>query len=227
MGKRLENIKSKLDLKKKYSIEEAVKILKEVSNAKFDETFEIHIKLGIDPKKADQTVRGTVNLPHGTGKKVRVGVIAKGEKLIEAKNSGADVVGSTEMIDEIMKGKIDFDVLIVTPDLMKDIAKLGKILGPKGLMPNPKTGTVTFEIEKTVKEIKSGRIEFKNDSSGIIHTICGKKSFSEQALVENINAIIDAVIKLKPSTSKGKYIQSAFLSTTMGPGLALNIDKYV
>lgn len=227
MGKRLDNIKSKIDLNKKYSIEDAVNILKEVSNAKFDETVELHIKLGIDPKKADQTVRGTINLPHGTGKKVRVGVIAKGEKLIEAKNSGADVVGSNEMIEDIMKGKIDFDVLIVTPDLMKDIAKLGKILGPKGLMPNPKTGTVTFDIEKTVKEIKAGRIEFKNDPSGIVHTICGKKSFSQQALVENINTIIDTIIKSKPSTSKGKYIQSAYLSTTMGPGLALNIDKYI
>ncbi|MCX7641776.1 MAG: 50S ribosomal protein L1 [Elusimicrobiales bacterium] len=226
-GKRLENIKSKIDLNKKYTIEEAVKILKEVSNAKFDETVELHIRLGIDPKKADQAVRGTVALPHGTGKKVKVGVIAKGEKLIEAKNSGADVVGSTELIDEISKGKIDFDVLIVTPDLMKDIAKLGKILGPKGLMPNPKTGTVTFDIDKTVKEIKAGRIEFKNDSAGIIHTICGKKSFSIDNLVENINTIIDTVLKLKPSTSKGKYIISAYVSTTMGPGLSLNIDKYI
>lgn len=227
MGKRLQNLKNKLDLNKKYSIEEAVKILKENANAKFDETVELHVKLGIDPKKADQTVRGTVALPHGTGKKVRVGVIAKGEKLIEAKNSGADVVGSTELVDEISKGKINFDVLIVTPDLMKDIAKLGKILGPKGLMPNPKTGTVTFEIEKTVKEIKSGRIEFKNDPQGIVHTICGKRSFSENALVDNINTIVDAILKLKPSTSKGKYILSAYLSTTMGPGLALNIDKYI
>ena len=227
MGKRLEAIKKKIDLKKKYSIEEAVKILKENSNAKFDETFELHIKLGIDPKKADQNVRGTVLLPHGSGRKVRVGVIAKGEKLIEAKNSGADVVGSNEMIDEIAKGKIEFDVLIVTPDLMKDIAKLGKILGPKGLMPNPKTGTVTFDIEKTVKEIKSGRVEFKNDPQGIVHVICGKRSFSENALVENINAVIDAVLKLKPPTSKGKYILSAYLSTTMGPGLALNIEKYL
>lgn len=227
MGKRIENIKKNIDLEKKYSVEEAVKILKEVSNAKFDETFEIHIKLGIDPKKADQTVRGTVSLPHGTGKKVRVAVIAKGEKIIEAQKSGADVVGSNELIDEIAKGRMDFDVLIVTPDIMKDIAKLGKVLGPKGLMPNPKTGTVTFDIEKTVKEIKAGKIEFKNDAAGIVHTICGKKSFPENAIVENVNSIIDAVLKLKPSTSKGKYILSATLSTTMGPGLKLQVDKYI
>lgn len=226
MGKRLESIKSKIDLKKRYTVEEAVRILKENANAKFDETVELHVRLGIDPKKADQTVRGSVVLPHGSGKKVRVGVIAKGEKLIEARNSGAEVVGSTEMIEEIAKGKIDFDVLIVTPDLMKDIAKLGKILGPKGLMPNPKTGTVTFDIEKTVKEIKAGRIEFKNDSQGIIHTICGKVSFPENALCENINAIMDAILKLKPPAAKGKYILSAHLATTMGPGLALNIERY-
>ncbi len=227
MGKRLENIKSKIDLKKRYTLEEAVKIIKEIEGAKFDETVELHIKLGIDPKKADQNVRGTVVLPHGSGKSVRVAVIAKGEKLIEAKNSGADVVGSNELIDEISKGRIDFDVLIVTPDLMKDIAKLGKILGPKGLMPNPKTGTVTFDIDKTVKEIKSGRIEFKNDPAGIVHTICGKKSFSENAIVENAKAVIDAVLKQKPSTSKGKYIESIHISTTMGPGLKIAVDKYI
>lgn len=227
MGKRLENIKKAIDLNKRYTIEEAVKILKEKANAKFDETIELHIKLGIDPKKADQNVRGTIPLPHGTGKNVRVCVIAKGEKLIEAKESGADMVGSVELIDEISKGKIDFDVLVVTPDLMKDVAKLGKILGPKGLMPNPKTGTATFEIASAVKQIKAGRIEFKNDPYGIVHVLCGKKSFSEDALVENIKAIIDAIIKAKPSTSKGKYIESITLSSTMGPGIKLKIEKEI
>lgn len=227
MGKRIENLKKEIDLKKEYTIEEAVKILKEKSNAKFDETFELHIRLGIDPKKADQNVRGAIPLPHGTGKKVRVAVIAKGEKIFEAKESGADIVGSTELIDEIAKGKIDFDVLVVTPDVMKDIAKLGKILGPKGLMPNPKTGTVTFDIKSVVKEIKAGRVEFKNDFFGIVHVPCGKKSFDEKALIENINAIIDSIIKAKPQTSKGKYIISAHLSTTMGPGLKLKLTKEI
>ncbi|MGC8867323.1 MAG: 50S ribosomal protein L1 [Elusimicrobiales bacterium] len=227
MGKRLKNIKSKIDLKKKYSLDEAIKILKEIDGAKFDETVELHIKLGIDPKKADQNIRGSVVLPHGTGKSVRVAVIAKGEKLIEAKNSQADLVGSNELIDEISKGKTDFDVLVVTPDLMKDIAKLGKILGPKGLMPNPKTGTVSFDIEKTVKEIKSGRIEFKNDPSGIVHTVCGKKSFPQEKLVENADAVIDAILKLKPSSCKGRYIESIHISTTMGPGLEIAVDKYI
>ncbi len=227
MGKRLENIKKEIDLSRKYTIEEAVKILKEKSNAKFDETVELHIKLGIDPKKADQNVRGVVVLPHGTGKKVRVGVIAKGEKLIEAQNAGADVVGSNEFIDEISKGKIDFDILITTPDMMKDIAKLGKILGPKGLVPNPKTGTVTFEVEKAIKEAKAGRVEYKNDSSGIIHVGCGKKSFDEKALFENIKAVVDAVIKSKPQASKGKYILSVYLSTTMGPGIPVKLEKEI
>ncbi|MBP7796898.1 MAG: 50S ribosomal protein L1 [Elusimicrobiales bacterium] len=225
MGKRIENVKKSMDLDKRYSVEDAVKLIKEKANAKFDETVELHIKLGIDPKKADQNVRGTIPLPHGTGKKIRVAVIAKGEKVNEAKEAGADLVGSTEIIDEISKGKIDFDVLVVTPDIMKDIAKLGKILGPKGLMPNPKSGTVTFSIGPAVKEIKAGRIEFKNDAYGIIHTGCGKKSFSDTDLVENIKAIIDSVIKAKPSTSKGKYIQSIYLSSTMGPGIPVKFEE--
>lgn len=227
MGKRIENIKKGINLEKKYTVEEAVKLLKEKANAKFDETVELHVRLGIDPKKADQNVRGTTPLPHGTGKKVRVAVIAKGEKLMEAKESGADLTGSTELIDEISKGKIDFDVLVVTPDVMKDVAKLGKVLGPKGLMPNPKTGTVTFEVGAVVKEIKSGRVEFKNDAYGIVHVGCGKKSFNENALVENIKTVIDAIIKAKPSTSKGKYINSVFISTTMGPGIPVNIGQEI
>jgi large subunit ribosomal protein L1 len=227
MGKRIENIKKGLDTSKKYSTEDAVKIIKEKANAKFDETVELHIKLGIDPKKADQNVRGTIPLPYGTGKKVTVAVIAKGEKVNEAKEAGADIVGSTEIIDEISKGKINFDVLVVTPDLMKDIAKLGKVLGPKGLMPNPKSGTVTFSIGPAVKEIKAGRIEFKNDAYGILHIGCGKKSFSENDLAGNVKAIIDAVNRAKPATAKGKYIQSVYLSSTMGPGIPVKVEEEV
>ncbi|MEF3280431.1 MAG: 50S ribosomal protein L1 [Elusimicrobiota bacterium] len=226
MGKRIDNIKKGIDLNKKYSIEEAIDIIKNIPSVKFDETVELHLKLGIDPKKADQNVRGTTPLPHGTGKKVRVCVIAKGEKIIEAKNAGADLVGSNEIIDDISKGKVDFDAVVVTPDLMKDIAKLGKILGPKGLMPNPKTGTVTFEIANVVKEIKAGRVEYKNDAYGIVHVGCGKKSFNKEALVENIKTIIDAVIKSKPSSSKGKYLESATISTTMGPGLKIKLEEF-
>ncbi len=227
MGKRLENIKKGIDLNREYKVEEAVSLLKKSANAKFDETVELHFKLGIDPKQADQMIRGTVSLPHGTGKKIRVAVIAKGEKLLEGKNSGADKVGSAEMIEEISAGKIDFDVLVVTPDLMKDLAKLGKVLGPKGLMPNPKSGTVTFEIEKTVKELKAGRMEYKNDPQGIVHMMCGKVSFPEASLVENVKAAIETISKAKPSSSKGVYLQSITLSSTMGPGLKLQIEKKI
>jgi len=226
MGKRLENIKKGIE-KKEYKVEEAVNLIKKSATAKFDETVELHFKLGIDPKQADQNIRGTINLPHGSGKKVRVAVIAKGEKLLEAKKSGADIVGGQELIDEIALGKMDFDVLVVTPDLMKDIARLGKILGPKGLMPNPKSGTVTFDIEKTVKELKAGRIEYKNDPQGIVHIICGKASFSESQLIENINSIIDTIYRSKPSTSKGIFMQSITLSSTMGPGIKIAIEKKI
>lgn len=227
MGKRLENIKKGIDLEKEYKVEEAVALLKKSANAKFDETVELHFKLGIDPKQADQMIRGTVSLPHGTGKKIRVAVIAKGEKLLEAKNSGADKVGSAEMIEEISAGKMDFDILVVTPDLMKDLAKLGKVLGPKGLMPNPKSGTVTFEIAKTVKELKAGRMEYKNDPQGIVHMMCGKVSFPEASLVENIKSAIETITRAKPSSSKGVYLQSVTLSSTMGPGLRIFIEKKI
>ncbi|GAB4032333.1 MAG: 50S ribosomal protein L1 [Elusimicrobiota bacterium] len=227
MGKRLDNIKKGIDLDKEYKVEEAVAILKKSANVKFDETVELHFKLGIDPKQADQMIRGTVSLPHGTGKKIRVAVIAKGEKLLEAKNSGADKVGSAEMIEEISAGKMDFDVLVVTPDLMKDLAKLGKVLGPKGLMPNPKSGTVTFEIAKTVKELKTGRMEYKNDPQGIVHMMCGKVSFPEASLVDNVKSAIETITRAKPSSSKGVYLQSVTLSSTMGPGLRIYIEKKI
>ncbi len=215
----------KIDKAKLYSISEAVKILKQSAKTKFDETVEIAVRLGIDPKQTDQTVRGTVSLPHGTGKTKKIVVIAKGEKVKEAETSGADFSGSEDMIEKISKGWMDFDAIVATPDIMKDLAKLGKILGPRGLMPNPKTGTVTFDIAKTVKEIKAGRVEFKNDPQGIVHCTVGKLSFDENKLVENAKAIISTVISLKPASSKGQYIKSTAISSTMGPGIKVKIEE--
>lgn len=219
MGKRIENIKKGLDLLKKYKVEEAVAMIKKNASAKFDETIEVHMKLGIDVKHSDQQVRSTVSLPHGTGKTKRVSVIAKGEKVKEAEAAGADRTGGAELIDSIFKGEIDFDVLVITPDMMKDAAKLGKVLGPRGLMPNPKSGTVTFDLARTVKELKAGRIEFKADPQGIVHAPAGKASFPEKNLAENVQSVIDAVLKAKPSSSKGVYVQSVYVSSTMGPGI--------
>jgi len=222
MGKRIANIKKGLDLVKKYKLEEAVEMIKKNATAKFDETVEVHLKLGIDVKHSDQQVRSTVSLPHGTGKTKKVAVIAKGEKVKEAEAAGADLIGGMELVDTIFKGTIDFDVLVITPDMMKDAAKLGKVLGPRGLMPNPKSGTVTFELTKTVKELKAGRIEFKADPQGIVHAPAGKASFPAGSLVENVQTIIDAVVKAKPSSSKGVYVQSVYVSSTMGPGVPVD-----
>jgi large subunit ribosomal protein L1 len=219
MGKRIENLKKGLDLAKKYSVKEAVAMLKKTSNAKFDETVEVHLKLGIDVKQSDQQVRSTVALPHGTGKTKKIAVIAKGEKEKEAQAAGADVFGGADLIEKIFGGFMDFDILVVTPDMMKDAAKLGKTLGPKGLMPNPKSGTVTFDVARTVKELKAGRIEFKADPQGIVHAVAGKISFPEDKLSENVQAVIDAVQKVKPSASKGVYMQSVFVSSSMGAGI--------
>ena len=225
MGKRIENLKKGLDLAKKYSVKEAVALIKKTSNAKFDETVEVHLKLGVDVKQSDQQVRSTVALPHGTGKTKKIAVIAKGEKEKEAQAAGADVYGGAELIEKIFGGFMDFDILVVTPDMMKDAAKLGKTLGPKGLMPNPKSGTVTFDVAKTVKELKAGRIEFKADPQGIVHAVAGKLSFPEEKLVENVQTVIDAVLKVKPSSSKGVYMESVFLSSTMGAGIAVAVDQ--
>ncbi len=222
MGKRLENTKKTLDLNKKYKVEEAVALVKKSANAKFDETVEVHIKLGIDVKQSDQQVRSVVGLPHGTGKSKKVAVIAKGEKEKEAQDAGAEITGGADLIEKIFKGFMEFDVLVVTPDMMKDAAKLGKVLGPRGLMPNPKSGTVTFDLARTVKELKAGRIEFKADAQGIVHAPAGKASFPEKNLVENVQSIIDAVMKVKPSSSKGVYMQSVFVSSTMGPGIPVD-----
>jgi large subunit ribosomal protein L1 len=227
MGKRMEKLSKNIDKTKTYTVEQAVGIIKKSANAKFDETVELHAKLGIDVKKADQKIRTTVTLPAGTGKTRKIAVIAKGEKVTEAKNAGADLVGTADLIEEIKKGRMDFDILVATPDVMKDLAKVGKILGPRGLMPNPKSGTVTFELEETIKELKKGRVEFKVDDYGIVHAPVGRASFEENKLCENIKAVLAAIIRAKPQSSKDVYLQSVFLTTTMGPSVRVEIKpKY-
>lgn len=208
-----------VDKNKLYPLADAVKLVKKSAIAKFDETIEIHIRLGIDAKQTDQNVRGTVNLPHGSGKSRKVAVIAMGEKLKEAESSGADFSGGDDLIEKISKGWMEFDVLVATPDSMRNISRLGKLLGPRGLMPNPKSGTVTFDIANTVKEIKTGRVEFKNDSYGIIHSAVGKASFTEEQLVENIKHLVSSIVKMKPAASKGSFLRKVSLSSTMGPGI--------
>ncbi len=222
MGKRLEAVTKSIDTQKLYPLGEAVALVKKGATAKFDETVELHIRLGIDVKQSDQQVRGTVNLPHGTGKSKKVAVLAKGEKQKEAQAAGADVVGADDLIERISHGFMEFDVLVATPDMMKDASKLGKTLGPRGLMPNPKSGTVTFDVGKTVKELKAGRVEFKADDLGILHLGIGKASFPENKIEANVRAVLETVIKAKPASSKGVYLRSVTLSSTMGPGIHLD-----
>ena len=219
MSKRLKETSKLVDKNKLYTMAEAVDLAKKTAKAKFDETVEIHIRLGIDPKQSDQIVRGTVALPHGIGKTRKIAVIAKGDKLKDAIAAGADEAGFEDLIEKIAKGWFEFDVLVATPDTMKDLTKLGKVLGPKGLMPNPKSGTVTFEISKAVKELKLGRIEYKNDAYGILHCAIGKASFETEKLAQNAKVLLDAVLRSKPSTSKGQYIKSISVASTMGPGI--------
>jgi large subunit ribosomal protein L1 len=216
-----------VDPNKLYSIKDAASLVKQTAKAKFDESVEIHVRLGIDPKQSDQIVRGTILLPNGIGKTRKVAVIAKGEKQLEAKDAGADNFGSTELVEEISKGWLDFDVLVATPDSMKDLSKVAKILGPKGLMPNPKAGTVTFDIKETVKALKKGRVEYKNDSYGIIHCSVGKASFEQEKLAENIAAFVEAVLKSKPSAAKGQYVKSISISSTMGPGIYIDHNQKI
>lgn len=227
-SKRYRQIEDLLE-KREYSLDEAVNILKKTASARFDESVEIALKLGVDPRRAEQAVRGTVTLPHGLGKPVRVLVIAKGDKANEAERAGADYVGYEEYIEKIQKENwLDFDVVIATPDAMKDLGRLGRILGPRGLMPNPKSGTVTLDIESTVQEVKAGKIDFRVDKTGIIHTSVGKASFEAPKLKDNIKTLIQTVIKLKPATSKGAYLRSVYLSNTMGPGIRMvaNMQEY-
>lgn len=207
---------------KEYELEKALELAKKTATAKFAESVELAIKLNVDPKKSEQIVRGAVLFPHGIGRKVKIIVFAKGEKEKEAKEAGADEVGFTDLIDKITKGWLDFDVAIATPDVMKDISKLGKVLGTKGLFPNPKTGTVTFDVGKAVREFKKGKLEYKTDAGGVIHSIIGKASFSVEQLTENANTLIDAVLKVKPTGIKGEYVESVSVCSTMGPGIKLN-----
>ena len=205
------------------TLDEAIPILKKVKYAKFDESLEIALLLGVDPKHADQMVRGTVVLPHGTGASKKVLVIATGEKLKEAEKAGADHVGGVEMVQKIQEGWLDFDAVVATPDTMKDVGKLGKVLGPKGLMPNPKTGTVSFDVAKAVQEIKAGKVEFRVDKTSIIHVAFGKSSFDEKKLLDNARALVAAVMRAKPPTAKGKYLRSAYVSSSMSPSVRLDL----
>ena len=221
-GKKYLEAKNKIDRSKRYEMEEGVKLLIETSYAKFDEGVDLAIRLGVDPKKADQMVRGTVVLPNGTGKKVRVLVFGKGQKEKEALDAGADIVGGEDLIEKISKGWLEFDKAIATPDMMGLVSKLGKILGPRGLMPNPKVGTVTFDLERAIKEIKAGKVEFKVEKAGVIHVPVGKVSFGFDRLLENIKTLLEVILRAKPPTSKGVYLRSIALSTTMGPGIKID-----
>jgi large subunit ribosomal protein L1 len=220
-GKRLRAAREGLDPLKRYGVAEAVHLLKARSKVKFDETVELAMNLGVDPRHADQMVRGVVALPNGTGKKLRVAVFAKGEKADEARAAGADIVGAEDLAAKIQEGQIDFDRCIATPDMMQVVGRLGKILGPRGLMPNPRVGTVTADVAQAVKDAKGGQVEFRVEKAGIVHAGVGKVSFTEDQLVQNVRALIDAVMKAKPSGAKGTFVKSIALTTTMGPGLRI------
>jgi large subunit ribosomal protein L1 len=223
-SKRIREIASKVDLEKKYSLQEAVEILKNCPAVKFDQTVEIALVTGIDSKKSDQQVRGTVSLPNGSGKRIVLVVIARSDKHKEAIDAGADFVGSDDLIEKIKGGWTDFNVIIATPDMMREVGKLGKVLGPRGLMPTPKAGTVTNDVSKAVREAKAGKIEYKTDKTGAINSLVGKLSFEPVKLVQNIKALIEAILKSKPATAKGQYIKGLCLSSTMGPGLRIDLS---
>lgn len=225
MGKKMEEAKSKFDVKTPRSLEEAVESVKGSAFAKFDESVDIVLSLGVDPRKSDQMVRGSVVLPHGSGKTVRVLVFAKGEKEKEATDAGADFVGAEDLVEKIQKGWLDFDKAVATPDVMGLVGRIGKILGPRGLMPNPKLGTVTFDVGKAVSDLKAGKVEFKVEKTGLVHLSVGKVSFDKQKLVDNIKESLDAIQKAKPQTSKGKYLKKMAISSTMGPGFAVNLES--
>src|ERR671934_1897727 len=224
-GKRYRQAAENLDRDNLYQPGEAIHLLKEWPAAKFDETVEVSKRLGVDPRKADQMIRGTVSLPHGTGKSVRVAAFAVGDKAREAREAGADLVGGEELVEEVLKGNIDFDAAVATPDMMPTVGKAGRVLGPRGLMPNPKAGTVTPDIGKAVRDIKAGKLEYRVDRQANLHLVIGKRSFDPQALAENYLAVVDEILRAKPSSAKGKYVKTATLSTTMGPGIRLDPSR--
>jgi large subunit ribosomal protein L1 len=222
MGKHYRNAAEKVDTEKKYLLKEAIDLVKQCAFTKFDETVDLALNLGVDPRKSDQMVRGTVVLPHGRGKKVRVVVFAKGEKAMEASDAGVEFVGAEDLVEKITGGWLDFDKAVATPDLMGMVSRLGKILGPRGMMPNPKSGTVTFDVKKAVKDIAAGKVDYKAEKSGVIHVPIGKVSFDNQKLLENARAVLSSIIKAKPATSKGKYLKKLTLSSTMGVGIPVD-----
>jgi len=224
-GKNYRAALNKVDRNQRYLLEDSLRLAKETARAKFDETVEMAIRLGVDPRQADQNIRGTVTLPHGMGKSVRVLAFAKGDKEKEAQDAGADFVGSDELIKKISDGWLDFDKAVATPDMMGAVGRIGKILGPRGLMPNPKTGTVAMEIGKAVKEIKAGKLEFRVDKAGIIHVPVGKASFGPEQLIDNAKAVLGSIIRAKPASAKGNYIKGVTVATTMGPGIKINLAQ--
>lgn len=225
MSKKHNIAKEKIDRTKQYDIKEAVDLVKKLVHTKFDETVDLAIRLGIDPKKSDQMVRGSVVLPHGLGKKVRVLVFAKGEKAMEAQSAGADFVGAEDLVEKIQGGWVDFDKVVATPDLMGLVGKLGKVLGPRGLMPNPKSGTVTFDVGKAVKDITAGKADYRAEKAGVVHVSIGKVSFEGDKLIDNAVTVIKSIEKAKPSTSKGKYLKKVSISSTMGVGVPVNVSS--
>ena len=225
VGKKYKAVLAKVDRNKRYSVEEGIALVKTTASKKFDESVDVAINLGVDPKHADQMVRGAVVLPNGLGKTVRVAVFAKGEKATEAGNAGADVVGADDLAKRIEEGWMEFDTVVATPDMMGVVGRLGRVLGPRGLMPNPKTGTVTMDVTKAVKDAKGGKVEFRVEKAGIVHAPVGKASFPAEKLTENFNALLDLVMKSKPSTAKGVYLKGIALSTTMGPGIKIDTNE--
>lgn len=224
-GKRYRQAAELVDRDQQYPPAEAVRLLKQFPAAKFDETVELALRLGVDPRKAEQMIRGTVNLPHGTGRSVRVAAFAQGDKAREAQEAGADLVGGEDLVNEVLKGSIDFDAAVATPDMMPVVGKAGRVLGPRGLMPNPKAGTVTPDIGKAVRDIKGGKVEYRVDRQGNLHLLIGKRSFEEQRLLENYLTVVDEIIRAKPSTAKGKYLKSVTISSTMGPGIHIDTNR--
>ena len=225
IGKRTVKARDGLDRMKAYPLADAVKMVKARATAKFDETIEVAMNLGVDPRHADQMVRGVVSLPNGTGRSARVAVFAKGAKADEAKRAGADIVGAEDLAEQVQKGEINFDRCIATPDMMGVVGRLGKVLGPRGLMPNPKVGTVTMDVTQAVKDAKGGAVEFRVEKAGIVHAGVGKASFNDQAIADNVRALIDSVVKAKPAGSKGTYLKKISLSSTMGPGIKIALDS--